>query len=60
MDSRKLVVHWLKERVMSLPKRGLWSISTEVPIWQTRHEQWLDEKQARHLMATFVTVPLGC
>lgn len=32
----------------------------EVPIWQTRHEQWLDEKQARRLMATFVTIPVGC
>jgi len=32
----------------------------EVPVWQTRHEQWLDEKQARHLMATFVTTPVGC
>lgn len=32
----------------------------EVPVWQTRHEQWLDEKQARHLMATFVTMPVGC
>ena len=32
----------------------------EIPVWQTRHEQWLDEKQTRHLMATFVTTPVGC
>lgn len=32
----------------------------EVPVWQTRHEQWLDEKQVRHLMATFVTIPVDC
>lgn len=32
----------------------------EVPVWQTRCEQWLDEKQARHLMATCVAAPAGC
>ena len=32
----------------------------EVPVWQTRYEQWLDEKQARRLMATFATIPVGC
>ncbi len=32
----------------------------EVPVWQTRHEQWLDAPQARHLMARFVTIPVAC
>lgn len=32
----------------------------EVPIWQTRYGQWLDQKQARHLMATFVATPVDC
>lgn len=32
----------------------------EVPIWQTRYERWLDGEQARGLMATFMTVPVGC
>ena len=31
----------------------------DVPVWQTRHERWLSEKQARHLMSTFVTIPIG-
>ena len=32
----------------------------DVPVWRTRHEEWLDEKQAHHLMSTFMTTPVGC
>ena len=32
----------------------------DVPVWQTRHEEWLSEKQARHLISTFTTIPVSC
>ena len=31
----------------------------DVPVWQTQHGAWLGEKQARHLMSTFMALPAG-
>lgn len=32
----------------------------DVPVWQTRHGQWLDARQAHRLVETFVTLAVGC